>query len=285
MSGMTEHQLSKFFTLGFVIVEDFIPFDILDHVEGDIIRVVDGMIDEAYKAGRLSTRFEGDPFDLKLASLRKVLGQGNDVEQAVTGKNLRSQGMFELMTCGEILDLVESVIGEEILVHPQFNCQAKFPGEQESLIPWHQDLGFLDPSAEETVMVNFWIPLVDTTTKNGCLEVIPESHCKGLKPHGTVSGYPGSGIETTHLPFSEGIACPVRKGSAVVFQHRTIHRSFPNRTERIRWSADIRYCDPEQPTGRDNVPGYLARSHRNPGSVITGHRAWEGMLQGVNPEP
>ena len=109
MGGMTEDQLSDFFNLGFVIVEDFIPFDILDGLAGDIIRVVDGMIDEAYETGRLSTHFEGDPFDLKLASLRKVLGQGSDIEQAVTGKNLRSQGMFELMTCGEILDLVEEL--------------------------------------------------------------------------------------------------------------------------------------------------------------------------------
>ena len=285
MAGLTEEQLAEFSDLGFVIVEDLLPSDVLDRIEQDITDIIDDLVDEAHGAGRLPERFDGDPFDLRLANLRNVMGEDCEFERAVTGKNLRSAGMFSLMTCGEILDLVDSVIGPEILVHPQFNCQAKFPRESESMIPWHQDLGFLDPSAEETTMVNFWIPLVNATVENGCLEVLTRSHRFGLKPHGEVTGYPSAGILEGNVPQGAPRACPVKRGSAVVFQHRTIHRSFPNRSERIRWSVDIRYCDPRLPTGRDEVPGFVGGSFLNPASVTTSHLEWERNLNGIDPEP
>ncbi len=285
VTGLTDIQLSEFTELGFVVVSDLVPNSVLEGVERDISGILSALADEAQRTKALADKFEDDPFDLRLANLRKQLGEGCEIERAVTGKNLRTARMFALMTCREILDVVDSVIGPEILVHPQFNCQAKFPGEDTSLIPWHQDLSFLDPSAEKTMMVNFWIPLVDATIENGCLEVLTHSHQRGLKPHGEVAGYPNPGIIEGCVPQGEPRPCPVRRGDVVVFQHRTVHRSFPNRSDRIRWSADIRYSDPALPTGRDNVPGFVARSATNPGSITQNHEEWERILMGIDPEP
>ena len=125
--------------------------------------------------------------------IRDAMDDSSEIEREVTGKRLKTAGMFSLITHPAILDIVESIIGPEILAHPQFNCQAKMPNETRSQIPWHQDLGFLHPEAEATFMVNFWIPLVDVTVENGCLEVIPGSHRAGLMPHGEVRGYPNEG--------------------------------------------------------------------------------------------
>ena len=173
MTGLTDIQLSEFTELGFVVVSDLVPNSVLEGVERDIAGILSALADEAQRTKALADKFEDDPFDLRLANLRKQLGEGCEIERAVTGKNLRTAGMFALMTCREILDVVDSVIGPEILVHPQFNCQAKFPGEDSSLIPWHQDLSFLDPSAEKTMMVNFWIPLVTPLSRMDASKFCP----------------------------------------------------------------------------------------------------------------
>ena len=282
MAGLDPRQLSTYLNDGYLLLEDVLAPADLQPLIDDIDAGIDRKAQEACKGGRLRDGFEDAPFDKRLACLHDAMDDPSEIEQEVTGKRLKTAGMFSLITHPAILDIVESVIGPEILAHPQFNCQAKMPNETRSQIPWHQDLGFLHPEAEATFMVNFWIPLVDVTIENGCLEVIPGSHRAGLKPHGKVSGYPNEGIQDGYVPGGRAVACPVRKGGVVVFQHKTTHRSFPNRTERIRWSVDIRYSDPSMPTGRDEVPGFLARSRAQPGRVATSHVDWLNLMREVD---
>lgn len=282
MAGLNEQQLTAFMNDGCLLLEDVLTPDDLQPLIDDIVETIDRKAREAISGGSLSDPFENAPFDRRLACLRDATDDASEIEKAVTGKRLKTAGMFAVITHPSILDIVESVIGPEILAHPQFNCQAKMPNEARSQIPWHQDLGFLKPEAEATFMVNFWIPLVDVCVENGCLEVIPGSHRTGRKPHGEVEGYPNAGIREGWVPDGEPVACPVRKGGVVVFQHKTAHRSFPNRTDRIRWSLDIRYSDPSMPTGRDEVPGFLARSRARPRHVAKTHLDWLDLMQGVD---
>ena len=282
MAGLNEKQLSDYLDDGYLLLEDVLAADDLQPLIDDIAEGIDRTAREARSNGKLSDPFEHAPFDRRLACLRDTMVDAWEIEKAVTGKRLKTAGMFDVITNPAILDIVESVIGPEILAHPQFNCQAKMPNEARSQIPWHQDLGFLDPEAEATFMVNFWIPLVDVSVENGCLEVIPGSHRAGLMPHGEVAGYPNEGIRVGWVPDGAPVACPVRKGGVVVFQHKTAHRSFPNRTDRIRWSLDIRYSDPSKPTGRDEVPGFLARSDAHPECVAKTHLDWLNLMQEVD---
>lgn len=282
MAGLSDEQLSDYLDDGYLLLEDVLTTGELQPLIDDIVEGIDRKARKAVSDGRLSDPFKDAPFDRRLASLRDAMDDASEIEKAVTGKRLKTAGMFAVITNPALLDVVESVIGPEILAHPQFNCQAKMPNEARSQIPWHQDLGFLHPEAEATFMVNFWIPLVDVCVENGCLEVIPGSHRAGFKPHGEVEGYPNAGIREGWVPDGEPVACPVPKGGVVVFQHKTAHRSFPNRTDRIRWSLDIRYSDPSKPTGRDEVPGFLARSNAHPGRVAKTHLDWLNLMQEVD---
>ena len=282
MAGLSEKQLSTYLNDGYLLLEDVLAHADLQPLIDDITAEIDRKAREARFDGELPDPFENAPFDRRLARLRDTMDDASEIERAVTGKRLKTAGMFAVITHPAILDIVESVIGPEILAHPQFNCQAKMPNEARSQIPWHQDLGFLHPKAEATFMVNFWIPLVDASVENGCLEVIPGSHSAGLMPHGEVAGYPNEGIRRGWVPDGKPVACPVRKGGVVVFQHKTAHRSFPNRTGRIRWSLDIRFSDPSMPTGRDEVPGFLARSRARPGYVAKTHLDWLELMQGMD---
>ncbi len=284
MGGLNSEELSFYLENGYLLLEDVIRSADFQPLIDEIDEVIDREAREAYKEGRLSDLFEGEPFDHRLASIRKVMGGSKDIGRGVMGKRHKAAGMFKVVTYPAILDIVESVIGPEILAHPQFNIQAKMPHEERSEIPWHQDLGFLEPEAEQTFMVNFWIPLVDVTVENGCLEVIPGSHKAGLRPYGEVPGYPNVGIKLGHVPEGERLPCPLRKGGVAVFQHKTAHRSFPNRTDRIRWSLDLRYSDPALPTGRVGVPGFIARSRAHPESVARSHLDWLKLMEGIDPD-
>ena len=60
--------------------------------------------------------------------------------------------------------------------------------------------------------------------------------------------------------------------------HRlTCHGSLPNRSDRIRWSLDLRYNPTGQHTGRPVFPGFVARSRRNPDSELDDPAVWAGL--------
>ena len=65
----------------------------------------------------------------------------------------------------------------------------------------------------------------------------------------------------------------------MLIQHKTIHRSIPNHSDHIRWSLDLRYSDPAQPSGRDGVPGFIARSQANPESVAQSVDDWLALFE------
>jgi len=72
----------------------------------------------------------------------------------------------------EILDMVEQVIGSDIaLWNSSFFAK---PAKVGTRTPWHQDGEYwpIEPLATCTV----WIAIDASTTKNGCLRVIPGSH-------------------------------------------------------------------------------------------------------------
>ena len=268
MPGLNEAQVEFLKTEGYLVVEDVFPPSLLDTLKAEFDAEVEAYARQAHADGRLAELYSDEPFERRLARVAAALDDAGELLRAMNGK-LRTPGMFAVMTYPAILDIVESVIGGEILVHPQFNARAKLPNQDATVVPWHQDLGYLQADAEPTFMVNFWIPLVDATRENGCLEIISGSHGAPLMPHETGLGPAGNfkGIRDENLPAGDQVLCPVDVGSVLLIQHKTLHRSLPNTSDHVRWSLDLRYCDPSMPTGRDYVPGFIGRSRSNPGSV------------------
>ena len=280
MSGLTPQQLDFYREQGYLLVEDALDPAVFDLLRSEVEETVDAFAREALADGRLTDPHEEEPFERRLHRLAVQLDDPEPLLALVRGK-MRSPGMFRVYTCEALLDMVESVIGPEILAHPQFNIRAKRPAEDEGVVPWHQDLGYLERSAAETFMVNFWIPLVDATLENGCLEVIAGSHRSELIEHQRGMGPAGNfkGVVDEELPPGEHVPCPVRTGGVLLIQHTTMHRSQPNVSDHIRWSLDLRYSHPDLPTGREGVPGFIARSRRDPASVCTSAEEWLRIVE------
>ena len=288
MRGLNSEQIAFYKHEGYLLVEDVIPVEDLQLLISELNDTVDQNARKAQEQGELSELFEDEPFERRLARIVESVADPSDTSfadtlfQGLHGK-LKTEGMFAVQTHPAILDIVESLIGPEILAHPQFNIRPKLPNQDTSVVPWHQDLGYLQPDASETFMVNFWIPLVDATVENGCMEVIAESHKAPLINHviGLGPGRNFKGIVDGALPDGEQVQCPVPLGGVLLIQHKTIHRSVPNHSDHIRWSMDIRYSDPRMPTGRDGVPGFIARSETQPASVANTLADWLKLFESV----
>ena len=243
MRGLNPEQIAFYKDWGYLLVEDVIPVEDLQLLISELDEAVDQNARKAQVKGELSELFEDEPFERRLARIVESVADPSDTSfsdtlfEGLHGK-LKTEGMFAVQTHPAILDIVESLIGPEILAHPQFNIRPKLPNQDTSVVPWHQDLGYLQPDASETFMVNFWIPLVDATVENGCMEVIAGSHNAPLIDHITGLG-PGrnfKGIVDEALPDGEQVQCPVPLGGVLLIQHKTIHRSVPNYSDHIRWS-------------------------------------------------
>ena len=63
-------------------------------------------------------------------------------------------------------------------------------------------------------------------------------------------------------------------GDVLMTTERLVHRGTPNTADTVRWSVDTRYCQLGLPTGRESVPGFVARSRENPASVTGDCEEW-----------
>lgn len=267
---LTSEQHDSYKRDGFLVLENFFDPSELEILRADFNGVVDDWANTYYQQGRLTDLFADQSFEHRLFSIHQAMtGDCHELLTAISGKR-KTAAMFYVMTLPEILDLVGFLIGPEILAHPQFNARAKLP-DRTSVVPWHQDLGYLHKSAEETFMVNLWLPLVDANAENGCLEVIRGSHNCGILPYNSGGA---EDLVPESIPEGEVVCCPLQVGGVLMLQHKTVHRSTPNFSDHIRWSLDIRYSDPALPTGRDHVPGFLVRSVSQPNRVAKDHHDW-----------
>jgi phytanoyl-CoA hydroxylase len=292
------HQLKQQFDeQGFVVVERLLDAQTdLQPLVNDYATLLDRLAEEWYAAGRIPSLFSDLPFHQRLAAVIShadekmyrhfdiTLAHGPITEDSPIHL---SEPVFNFLRHPRLLDYVEVFIGPEIYCNPIQHVRIKppeaviaqniKPSSLTTTTTWHQDQGVARPEADETEMLTVWIAVTDATLDNGCLCVVPGSHRAGLTTHcpagehGGLISIPNKYIEESVLPL------PMPAGS-VLFMHRlTKHTSLTNKSDTIRWSYDLRYQPVGQPTGRDEFPGFIARSRSNPESVLDSFEAWQKL--------
>lgn len=99
----------------------------------------------------------------------------------------------------------------------------------------HQDATYLHTSP--IMPVGFWIPLVDATTENGCLWIVPGSHQSGV--HRRLVRNPEEDSKAFLIydrgeplyPLSSFVPVPVKKGSCVLLHGLVVHKSAHNKSD------------------------------------------------------
>ena len=146
----------------------------------------------------------------------------------------------ELATHPAILDIVEKMIGPNILLH-NATFIIKEP-KTESHVSWHQDLTFWGLSHDDQVAL--WLALSPAMEESGCMRMIPGSHKNGMHQHETtedennvlLQGQTVSGIDESSAQMA-----PLAPGEASFHHGWTLHASMPNNSDDRRIGLNVQY--------------------------------------------
>jgi phytanoyl-CoA hydroxylase len=269
MTPLTDVQVAQFHKNGVLLAEEILT-------EADLQPVIDGYtrwLDRRAGSLDIPDRAESLPFERRLARLR---AQNPEIEKGMDVMHARLPEFFEFLHCRSLLDAAAQLLGtHELTANPIQHIRGKVTDNAESSyfnVPWHQDAAVTWEEADDTPILTCWIPLVDATIENGCMEILPGVWKQGVLRH--IAGGGGATIDPEALPEVSPIAGTIKK-RGVIFMHRcTPHRSTPNRTDLVRWSLDLRFQPSGLPTGRPFHPEFVVRSEQDPASARTDHAEW-----------
>jgi hypothetical protein len=297
---LSDRQLESFRRDGFLVVEDVLDDGDLKPLELEYAALLDEIANRLYAKGRIDSAFAGYDFAERFA---RVVAQCPDcidrmnislplVNGEIDAEHYHAHtgpAVFGLIRNPGVLDVVEAVIGPEIASSPVQQMRIKPPLAQLAAdniahsgvgnTTWHQDTVAVLPEADDTDQVTVWMAVTDADEENGCLVSIPGSHREGAHRHvpGNIPREPT--VPADIIRGRRGRALPVGRGGLVIFHKHNIHCSRPNRSNRLRWSLDLRYHPVGQASGRPAFPGFVARSRANPESALEDPLRWNRMWQ------
>lgn len=273
---LQSEQIEQFFNKGYLVVEDVFSADDL----APVIAVYDEFIDkraiELKSQGKIQDLCEGLPFEKRFAALYVQCPQ---IEDDIDIMRARLEGMYNFLFNEKLLDVAECLVGGEILASPIQHIRAKIPtsiiaeGVPHYIqnVPWHQDAAVTQEDADPYKIFTFWIPLVDATQETGCMEVLPEAFKLGLLQHENIAGLT---IVPEELPAITPQPVPCRKGGIVLMSKYTPHHGLANRSDKVRWSLDLRFQAVGTSTGRSFYPDFVVRSRNHPELVQPDFERW-----------
>lgn len=297
---MSDSIIDQFNADGYVVVRGLLSWeDDLQPVAKEYECVLQRVVCQWYADGLVSSIYEDMAFDERLiiAVIESKATYDKPFDISLPQADITEQtpmhcgpAVFNLLRSPRLLDVVEQFVGPEIYSNPVQHTRFKLP---EAVLPeqlrsgnsaqvaLHQDLGVVTEDADATEMLTVWFPMNTTDKENGCLAVVPGSHRQALTLH-CHSRDPLT-LNQVCIPESlcpdNPIPLPMHPGDVLFMHRKTQHTGLVNRSNRIRWSFDLRYQPTGQPTGRRWFPGFVARSRAHPETELHDPDKWSTSWQ------
>ncbi len=219
---------------GFIIIRN-----LLTEEEIQSIQDLRKRIDMEAKAGgfqdflREKTRYEFERIETEGFPARSTL-------RAVKNPWPNEEAFRNVSGSDKILDIVEKLIGPEIYYHSSKLFFKSARGGRRK--PWHQDWAYWDHMNQRQVTV--WLAIDEAIRENGCIEVIPGSHKKGLIKH-----YHGEDfmIEEGGIDPAKIVYAVMKPGDVLFFDVLTLHASAANHSDKGRLCCIIDYDSEPKP--------------------------------------
>ena len=285
---LTQTQIDEFNTQGVLVVPNVLDPDLLTRIRSEYSALLDDLYEKWFAAGLVPAAGDMDFYQKLLVSYHAKCDWFQPMDISLPGDKILADtpfhfgpAVFDMITHGPLLDVVEALIGPEITSNPIQHVRLKPPAvnlrdtENRAHImatDWHQDRAVAHEEGDNTNMVTVWLAISDATVENGCLQAIPGK--PRMYPHCPKKQ---TAIADGFLDLDQAQQLPVPAGGAVIFHPLTPHASLDNVSDRFRWSFDIRYNVTGQPTGRAHFPSFVARSRSNPASVMTDWHDWRDL--------
>ena len=168
---------------------------------------------------------------------------GQRVLRKVDDPFVNFEAFQRILTTRKVLGVVHDLLGPELYYHSsKMMCKPPRVGRRK---PWHQDYAYwdnMDPN-----QLTLWIAIDESTKENGCMQLIPESHKRGLIKHERLEDWQirEDGIADERVLFAE-----MQPGDGLFFDVLTLHASDPNNSDKRRLSAIIDYQSKPETNGR-----------------------------------
>lgn len=270
---MDDAAQTQFVEQGYLILRGFLSPALLDEARASINDLVDGYAEQLVATGKRSDRLADEPFPTRLL---KLYEQQLDEAPVLFRPQLHLAGLFPLFFNPALLDVVETLLGGEIRLYPNYSVRPKYPDLAATEVLWHQDGGYTEGNVGDLRMVNVWTPFVPARVANGCMQFISGTHMLGPVPHERRQYYLEIAPAVLDPYRDQAINIELDPGDIVLFHNLLFHRGLPNHSPEIRWSADWRYQDATQPTLRKEN-GHLARSRQQPASAVQSAAQWTSL--------
>lgn len=168
---------------------------------------------------------------------------GEDAAYGINCYQARCRTLWDVATHPRILDLVEDVIGPDIV------CWATAflakPAGSPKVVPWHQDAAFWSLNPARTVTV--WLAVDDADAGNAAMKFLPRTHDGGRLPVRPAA--PGSVFhievdEAATGPLPAPVSNDLAAGQCSLHADMLVHGSLGNASDRRRCGLTLRYCPP-----------------------------------------
>ena len=150
---------------------------------------------------------------------------------------------YEMATHPKVLDVVEALIGPDILLY-DVTYIIKEP-HTEAHVSWHQDLTFWGLS--DDAQVSMWLALSPATEGSGCMRMIPGSHMDGACDHKLNDDATNVLLQSQTVQGvdeARALMCPLEPGQASFHHGWVLHASMPNRSDDRRIGLNVQFVAP-----------------------------------------
>lgn len=252
---LSREDLEQYWVHGFVVKKGLLTTAELEPVRASIAGLVDRIAQDLYAAGKIKDLCADMPFETRLIAIEKQFPHASVLLHKY---GILPDAVANLWSGPTLLACAKQLIGEDIAGHPVWNLRTKTPGQEQAVVPWHQDTAYLDPVSVGVHQATAWVPLVPATRENGCMEVLRYGHRSGreVKHVCCVGGTWYVQIEGDEQLREIGIdperdiaLCECALGDVLFLNNLIPHRSLPNVSSIVRWSLDLRWQLPSAPNG------------------------------------
>ncbi len=207
---------------------------------------------------------KGLDFDHRMAAIHRDSKENGEIIlkdlEGRSGGGVNGPAIFNVLVHDKLIDAVSDLLGtQEVVASSVYRVRPKLPNIGRGVVPWHQDSGYFQAHCDKSMIITCWIPLVDATVENGCMQILPKTHQGEVARHYTGGNQGFFVIRDQDLPDDPRkavtAACP--RGGVVFMTNRTPHCSTPNYSDHIRWSLDLRYQGIDAPNNIGMMPAEI----------------------------
>jgi len=245
--ALSDAQFEQYQEDGYVVVEDCL--------DGATVEAVTDRIDSYVRNNREESQFERM---LEPDAEDAALGDAEPVRKFEGIGMVREDDVFaELVNDEAIVNVVEQLQGPNLsllrsaamLKPPQVGSEKKF----------HQDAAYYPIHPMDHVTV--WIALDQSTTENGCMQVVPGGHTDGLLGHEAIEYDTDITIAEADYGPEDAVALPMEPGD-VLFQHCLLpHYTASNETDDWRRAYIASYMRNRSRFTDEDPPAWVDSYH------------------------